>query len=1069
MATVEFGNFPADMRLEDYGIPPLEDFYTFLDSFVEVGDSVIVSQSDTLIVVRSFDSEGNYYDVSLEGYLPAGSITAMTVEAVGVKETIYGTFLIDQLGNISGTASEFRASLSADGSILGRVYGYSEWIYVPVDSDPIVPSDEVVLSGADTIHGTVGDDYLLGYAGNDAVWGGAGNDTLDGGSGNDTLLGEAGDDIYLVDSSSEVVIENPGEGTDEVRSTVTFALGSYVENLTLVGGANVDGTGNALDNVISGNDGINTLNGGAGDDVLEGGGGDDSLNGGGGLDVAVFSAEAASYVISGDEVTKTAVVTGEPSGSDGSDAVHDVEILQFSDAAVGLWFCDEFQVDESGTHYQSPPAVIGLPDGGFLAAWAESNSVYSVEVRRFSDAGIPSGDNQTIATHTLPLDYPVLARLQDERLIATWTSSNQDGNSGGVYARLLDPEGVPIGSEFLVNTTTFGWQGNSSIAGLSDGGFVIVWQSEQLDVYDVFGQRFAATGDPIENEFLINTYTPWYQDHPVVAGLTGGGFVVSWSSAVDGGVHSGIYAQLYDEAGTSVGDEFLVNTYFDPSNPFKFEPAIAALADGGFVVAWNSIGQDGSDYGVYGQRFAADATKVDGEFLINTTTEGPQKDPALTALPDGGFLATWTSAQDGSGTSISSQRFDSQGVRVGTELLVNTTTSGDQYDATAAAFGDGYAVVTWRGHDDGLWGIKGRILDEFGVPIEGMTLAGSELPDTINSDSGFQRLFGFAGDDLLSSGADDDWISGGLGNDTLLGGTGNDVLAGDDGNDRFVYTAGLDSFDGGTGVDIADFGDFGAAIWLNLNGHPSGYEAWTRDQPDLNSGAWRPIADLISIENVVGTPYSDKVWGDAGNNVIHYTGGLDAYDGDAGTDTVNFSSFGSAVYVDLDRLGYEAWTRDQPDLNSGAWRPIADLISIENVVGTPYSDKVWGDAGNNVLSGGNGNDTLTGEAGADMFVFNTALDGANNVDNVTDFATGLDKLSLDDLIFSAFSPGTPALGTLRAGPGVTSAADADDHLLYNSSSGALYYDPDGTGPDDPTQFATLSPGLSLAESDFLIS
>jgi Ca2+-binding RTX toxin-like protein len=129
---------------------------------------------------------------------------------------------------------------------------------------------------ANVITGNSADNRLDGGSGNDTLNGGAGNDTLDGGPGNDQLLGGAGDDLYLIDSTSDVVTENAGEGTDIVHSSLTRTLGSNVEKLTLTGSANINGTGNALDNVLVGNIGDNTLNGGAGSDSMQGSAGNDT-------------------------------------------------------------------------------------------------------------------------------------------------------------------------------------------------------------------------------------------------------------------------------------------------------------------------------------------------------------------------------------------------------------------------------------------------------------------------------------------------------------------------------------------------------------------------------------------------------------------------------------------------------------------------------------------------------------------------------------------------------------------------------------------------------------------------
>jgi Ca2+-binding RTX toxin-like protein len=124
----------------------------------------------------------------------------------------------------------------------------------------------------------IGNDILNGSTGNDSLDGGAGNDTLNGGAGNDTLIGGLGNDTYIVDSTTDTIVENAGEGTDSISSSVTYSLADLpnIENLTLTGTAAIDGTGNAANNIIGGNSGNNTLNGGSGNDTLIGGLGNDT-------------------------------------------------------------------------------------------------------------------------------------------------------------------------------------------------------------------------------------------------------------------------------------------------------------------------------------------------------------------------------------------------------------------------------------------------------------------------------------------------------------------------------------------------------------------------------------------------------------------------------------------------------------------------------------------------------------------------------------------------------------------------------------------------------------------------
>jgi Ca2+-binding RTX toxin-like protein len=158
--------------------------------------------------------------------------------------------------------------------------------------DLTVTSGDQVLTGTagnDVLTGGAGNDQLVGLGGNDTLNGLAGNDLLDGGTGADTMRGGLGNDTYVVDNTGDVVTENANEGTDTVQSSLTYTLGANVENLTLTGTAALNGTGNALENVLLGNSGNNTLTGGAGNDRLEGGAGNDTLVGGTGNDTYVVA------------------------------------------------------------------------------------------------------------------------------------------------------------------------------------------------------------------------------------------------------------------------------------------------------------------------------------------------------------------------------------------------------------------------------------------------------------------------------------------------------------------------------------------------------------------------------------------------------------------------------------------------------------------------------------------------------------------------------------------------------------------------------------------------------------
>lgn len=168
--------------------------------------------------------------------------------------------------------------------------------------------ENLTLTGSAAISGSGNalNNILTGNSGDNHLSGDAGNDTLDGGSGRDTLMGGAHDDTLITDGD-DTLWEAPGEGTDTVQSSVTYVLGAGLENLTLTGSAAINGTGNALDNVIIGTSGANILDGSEGNDALDGsagidtligGAGNDTLIGGAGLDTVSYAAAAGSVTVS---------------------------------------------------------------------------------------------------------------------------------------------------------------------------------------------------------------------------------------------------------------------------------------------------------------------------------------------------------------------------------------------------------------------------------------------------------------------------------------------------------------------------------------------------------------------------------------------------------------------------------------------------------------------------------------------------------------------------------------------------------------------------------------------------
>ena len=287
---------------------------------------------------------------------------------------------------------------------------------------------------------------------------------------------------------------------------------------------------------------------------------------------------------------------------------------------------------------------------------------------------------------------------------------------------------------------------------------------------------------------------------------------------------------------------------------------------------------------------------------------------------------------------------------------------------------------------------------------------GHEGNDTVIGGSGNDHLDGREGNDVLLGGSDGDTLHGDEGDDRLIGGAGNDVnFSGDSGNDTLFGGSGNDSMSGGDGVDLMTGG--------------TGEDSFSGgDSDDVLTGG-------SGNDSLSGSDDNDRLFGGTGNDSLNGGSEQDMLSGGAGNDSLSGSS------------------------------------GRDTLFGGAGDDSVNGSSGRDMLFGGAGTDTLSGSSDQDQFVFNTAL-GVSNVDLVTDFDVGNDTIVLDNDIFTAAGPiGALAAGRFHIG---LAAADAGDRIIYDSVTGNLYYDSDGTGAAAQVQFAILDPLLVLTAADFLI-
>ncbi len=242
----------------------------------------------------------------------AYAITPMIADIIAIQN-LYGTAGTTRIGNTtygdnanSGDLMEAISSLNSyiaftivdDGGIDTLDFSSSSYDQAINLAQEGISSVRGYTGNVSIARGTDIENAVSG-GGNDTLTGNDLDNTLDGGSGTDILEGSAGNDIYFVDSSADSIVETSGNGTDAVFSSSTFSLrtnGKFVEDLTLTGSADINGTGNGLANKLTGNSGDNVLTGAWGNDVLDGGGGTDTLKGGAGNDIYYVDSSGDSVV-----------------------------------------------------------------------------------------------------------------------------------------------------------------------------------------------------------------------------------------------------------------------------------------------------------------------------------------------------------------------------------------------------------------------------------------------------------------------------------------------------------------------------------------------------------------------------------------------------------------------------------------------------------------------------------------------------------------------------------------------------------------------------------------------------
>jgi Ca2+-binding RTX toxin-like protein len=342
----------------------------------------------------------------------------------------------------------------------------------------------------------------------------------------------------------------------------------------------------------------------------------------------------------------------------------------------------------------------------------------------------PTTNEFPVGTHTDDFqNQPTVAALTGGGFVVVWSSQSTGiagGNGFDVHAQLYDAAGNPVGGEFRINTFTANQHWQPAVTALEDGGFVVAWAGEpdanitaQLNA-----RRFDATGTPVGDAFVVS------DDHvvdaiqgvvPSMAELANGNLVVTWTARDVDTVSPSVFARVYDANGTALTGEVPVNTTLDGAQQHS---SVAALPGGGFVVTWMSANAGGGSEGIFARIFNAAGDAVGGEFQIDDDTFDQRHVPSVTALDGGGFVVVWSRADNSSATGfdIAGRVFDASGAPVGGEFEINTFTTREQLLPSVTALDDGGFLVVWRSRQEGEasnpnFGIYGQRFDAMGAPV----------------------------------------------------------------------------------------------------------------------------------------------------------------------------------------------------------------------------------------------------------------------------------------------------------------------------------------------------------------
>ena len=939
----------------------------------------------------------------------------------GISSTVYDLAVEDVGGGIdtvqtgfSWTLGDYFENLTLTG--LADIDGTGNAL------DNIITGNESTLSTSSLR----GFNLLLGMAGNDTLIGLGGNDTLDGGSGNDAMAGGTDSDTYVIDSIGDTVLELSGEGVDIVLSSLDYTISTYVENLTLTGTADLDGTGNVFTNRLTGNaganqlfglDGSDSLYGGAGNDTLDGGNGNDSLTGGEGDDLFVID---------------TAIDFISELSTGGTDTVQSTATYTLGLYVEHLTLAGTAAIN--GTGNASANILTGNTAANLLNGSAGNDTLFGGAGADTLDGGtgddsMSGGDGNDSYIVSSTADVVVEAAAQGNDTVSSavaWTlvtdvenlvltgganvngtgseqSNSITGNSGANVLTGNDGNDTLLGGGG--NDTLIGGAGTDSLVGGTGNDTYIVDGGADVLVEDALGGTDTVSSSVnialgAELEVLVLTGT---------ADLTGTGNATANTITGNTGHNSLTGGAGNDTINGGAGDDTL---------------------DGG-TNNDSMIGGDGND--VYYVDDIGD--KVNELSLGGTDTVRSAIDLLMSSYVEN-LILTGTGNLAGTGNTGSNVITGNAGNNaltggLGDDTMIggggaDTLDGGSGNDSMSGGIGnDAYLIdntldtvdeLAAQGRDRVSSTISYTLLANF----EDLTLlgtignsgTGNTLDNEIIGNTGGNSLSGLDGNDSIDGAGGNDTINGGLGRDTMTGGTGNDLFFVDNASD-VVNEAAL----GGTDTVQTALNHTLAAEVENL----------------ILTGT----ANLTGTGNIL----SNSITGTDGTNLLSGLDGNDSLYGGAGNDTLNGGTGNDSLTggVGDDLYFIDSATDKITETSTGGVDTVSTALThtlvsyLENLIltgsaavngtGNSSANVLTGNSGDNVLTGGSGgNDTLIGNAG------NDTLDGGNGTDNMQGGA-GNDYYIVD----TAFEVLTEAAGqgtdTVQSNVSLTLGANFENLIL----------------------------------------